>query len=571
VSPEQSSPNGRTVTATGALLPDLTALVESFPAPALLVDGFGSIQAMNDAGAAFAGLLDDHDGNQLRHLILAVATSDAGAQHRIRLSEARGAAVLDLTALPSADGAVALFLRDVSLETNLITALKDSRGRYKDLVACSSDFSWETDRDGQFVFVSPDGALGYAAEELVDGPSDRLIKGTRPGAEAAMMAPFRATEALNGLDIELKDRHGAVGWFRVAAMPIIDEAGQWQGARGVCRDVTKARRDHLELMRAERMARLENAIFRAFRREVDAEKVPAAAAAALANAIDGALALVFRMTGEGTLSMLGEAPDLEEDLLTNLGRSAQRMLAEPGDQDQSRETALGGSLMMVRCEHRGDVKGALCLHRRPEEGPWTDEERFLADRVAAHLGIAIVQIEALEALQSLSQTDPLTGLLNRRAFYERIAKRLAHQRRTKRTAALLFVDLDNFKPINDGYGHNAGDQLLCDVAALLARRSRAGDLIARFGGDEFCLWLDEVTAEGAQVKAANLVEEITQLTTGKDGEPAGLGLSIGIAVTDPRSEETVDHLLDRADRAMYETKNAGKGGYTAAPSAKITG
>jgi len=550
-------------------MPDLTALVEGFPAPALLVDGFGTVRALNDAGAPFAELFEDHDGNQLRHLILAVASAEAGAQHRIRLSEARGAAVLDLTALPSADGTVALFLRDVSLETNLITALKDSRGRYKDLVACSSDFSWETDKDGQFVFVSPDTVLGYAAEELVEGPSDRLIKGTRPGTEAAMMAPFHATEPVTGLDIELKDRHGAVGWYRVAAMPIIDESGQWQGARGVCRDVTKARRDHLDLMRGERMARLENAIFQAFRQEADAEKVPAAAAAALAEAIDGALALVFRMTADGALTMLGEAPELEDDLTANLHGVARRMVAEPGDRDRPTETALGGSVLMARCEHRGAVKGMLCLHRRPEEGPWTDEERFLTDRVAAHLGIAIVQIEALEALQHLSQTDPLTGLLNRRSFYERISRRLTHQRRTKRTAALLFVDLDNFKPINDGYGHYAGDQLLCDVAALLARRSRAGDLIARFGGDEFCLWLDEVSAEGAQVKAANLVEEITRLSTGEGGEPAGLGLSIGIAVTDPRSEETVDHLLDRADRAMYETKNAGKGGYTAALPAKI--
>ncbi len=133
----------------------------------------------------------------------------------------------------------------------------------------------------------------------------------------------------------------------------------------------------------------------------------------------------------------------------------------------------------------------------------------------------------------------------------------------------MFVDLDNFKPINDGYGHNAGDQLLCDVAALLTSRSRTGDLIARFGGDEFCLWLDEVSAEGALAKAGNLVEGISRLTTGENCEPAGLGLSIGIAVTDPRSEETVDHLLDRADRAMYETKKAGKGGYTTALPAKL--
>ena len=267
--------------------------------------------------------------------------------------------------------------------------------------------------------------------------------------------------------------------------------------------------------------------------------------------------------------MLGEPSEMADDLVANMCLCAQRMLAEQGDQDRSMETALGGSLMMARCEHRGEIKGVLCLHRRSEEGQWSEEEQFLAERVAAHLGIAIVQVEALEGLQRLSQTDPLTGLLNRRAFHQRIDKRLAHHRRTERTAALLFVDLDNFKPINDGYGHYAGDQLLCDVAALLIRRSRAGDLIARLGGDEFCLWLEEVTAEGAQVKASNLVEEITLLTAGDTNESAGLGLSVGIAMTDPRSAETADQLLDRADRAMYETKNFGKGGYTTAPPAKI--
>jgi diguanylate cyclase (GGDEF)-like protein len=167
-----------------------------------------------------------------------------------------------------------------------------------------------------------------------------------------------------------------------------------------------------------------------------------------------------------------------------------------------------------------------------------------------------------------SRSDPLTGTLNRRSFDEALAAQLAHARRYKRSGALLLVDLDRFKQINDEFGHAVGDEALRAVSRVLSANLREtdtvgrdeGGLVARLGGDEFALLLPETDAAGAEVVAERLVDAIAMEPLEIGGRPVRLGVSVGAAPFGGGDFPTAEDLLAAADRAMHVVKAAGGGG-----------
>lgn len=173
-----------------------------------------------------------------------------------------------------------------------------------------------------------------------------------------------------------------------------------------------------------------------------------------------------------------------------------------------------------------------------------------------------------QELELLSRSDPLTGVFNRRRFDEALEAQLAHARRYGRSGALLIVDLDRFKQINDEFGHAAGDEALRAVARLLAANLRqtdvlardAGGLVARLGGDEFALLLPEVDAAGAEAVAGRLVEALAAEPLEIAGERVQIGISVGVSTFAEGDFPTAEELLAAADRAMYVVKAAGGGG-----------
>jgi diguanylate cyclase (GGDEF)-like protein len=157
--------------------------------------------------------------------------------------------------------------------------------------------------------------------------------------------------------------------------------------------------------------------------------------------------------------------------------------------------------------------------------------------------------------------DPVTGLPNRALFVDRVRHRLARSRRDNEGMAVIFLDLDDFKTINDSLGHAAGDQVLQAVAHRLTATIRASDTVARFGGDEFALLLEEV---GSVQEAADTAERIMEAI----GQPVSVAdkqltvhCSMGISVLDDDSPADSDELLRDADAAMYIAKRDGKDGY----------
>jgi len=152
----------------------------------------------------------------------------------------------------------------------------------------------------------------------------------------------------------------------------------------------------------------------------------------------------------------------------------------------------------------------------------------------------------------MADHDALTGLFNRRRFEEELERHVAYGRRYGTDGALLLLDLDDFKRVNDGYGHRAGDRVLTSVAGVLRQRLRESDVLARFGGDEFAVLMPHGSRDEAAELAALLAEAISGEVETPDGP---LHASVGFAVFE--EDTTSDGILSRADDAMYADKGHG--------------
>ncbi|MCL4368580.1 MAG: diguanylate cyclase, partial [Actinobacteria bacterium] len=167
--------------------------------------------------------------------------------------------------------------------------------------------------------------------------------------------------------------------------------------------------------------------------------------------------------------------------------------------------------------------------------------------------------QAADTIERLAYHDPLTGLANRRLFDDRLGMALAHARRTHDPLAVLFLDLDQFKAINDSLGHRTGDKVLRAVAERLKGLVRGEDTVARLGGDEFVLLLLDAAEEDV-LSAAERVLEAVRAPVLLDRERVDLTVTIGIA-TSCGGGETVEMLLQQADLAMYAAKSDGGNAY----------
>src|ERR1044071_3962301 len=157
-----------------------------------------------------------------------------------------------------------------------------------------------------------------------------------------------------------------------------------------------------------------------------------------------------------------------------------------------------------------------------------------------------------EAAQSAAQSDPLTGLANRRAFHDSLRMALARSRRSGNDLAVLFLDLDRFKQVNDKFGHAAGDRLLKHVALRLRSCVRQSDTVARVGGDEFVVLLEDLRDREHAVAVVEKIIEEMHRPLNLEGFDLEVTTSIGLAYAHAGADG--DSLLKRADKALYEAK-----------------
>src|SRR5579871_2545257 len=170
-------------------------------------------------------------------------------------------------------------------------------------------------------------------------------------------------------------------------------------------------------------------------------------------------------------------------------------------------------------------------------------------RLRAELAAALKRIEELQAS---ADTDFLLGIPNRRGFERELARALAYIKRYRAFGALIVLDVDRLKPINDAFGHAAGDQVLKAIVGVLTSQVRSSDIVGRLGGDEFALLLWNLGETDAKAKAAALEETIDALTFQFGGSTITAGASAGVAMLGSHAE--VSRALEEADSAMYRRK-----------------
>jgi diguanylate cyclase (GGDEF)-like protein len=174
----------------------------------------------------------------------------------------------------------------------------------------------------------------------------------------------------------------------------------------------------------------------------------------------------------------------------------------------------------------------------------------------------VTERERIQArLRHLADHDPLTGLLNRRRFEEELADRLAEATRYGTGGAVLLLDIDNFKLINDSLGHHAGDAVIVSVAERLSEELRETDVLARLGGDELAVLLPHADQERARMVAEKLVEGVRGHRTAFKGDGLRVTTSIGVAVMSSSETQTAEELMMQADIAVYDAKAAGRDRY----------
>lgn len=259
----------------------------------------------------------------------------------------------------------------------------------------------------------------------------------------------------------------------------------------------------------------------------------------------------------------GQGPRPAESLLADhcwgLRRGHEHRVDDPEDPLRCRHHGGDGDASAHSClplMALGERLGLLSLSWRAEAG-WAPDPVLLRS-LAEQIGLAIGNVRLREELRRQAQHDPLTGLLNRRQLDEHLRQRGGEYIRTGRGCSLLLLDLDYFKTINDRFGHEAGDRVLQEAAALFRRCARVEEAVFRLGGEEFVMVLATEDPEEAQRAAERIRSQMQALRVSRRGQilPA-VTVSIGIACL-PGDSGDIPSLLNMADEALYAAKDGGR-------------
>lgn len=445
-------------------------------------------------------------------------------------------------------------------DPGLCGALLESRQRWRDFASLAADLLFETDAAGRFAFLAPEAPLGWAADALLGRPGRDLLAVPDPD-------PFRRQEATRGLQAWLRRPDGGSACFSLDLVPLHDPAGRFLGLRGCGRDISAAMTEAATQAAALRRAEALQSLVSRVRREVLAPRMLTATLEALQEALGcaGAAVLAWSQGGDpAAIHRQGADPaPLLAGLTPGHGQGRPAFLAGPG----------GEPLALVPQAPQGGPPQALLAWRGAGQRGFDADDRHMLVALSDLLFVVLGNLALQQRLECQARTDALTGLLNRRAFLEELGRRLRRQaqdplRAGRAEGALVFLDLDNFKPINDRLGHEAGDAALVAVGRLLRALIRPTDLAARLGGDEFALWLEETDEAGAALRAAAIGAAAARIEGLPQDATPPLTFSLGCAIRRPGLAETPEALIARADAAMYAAKRGGRNRWVlAAPDA----
>ena len=431
-------------------------------------------------------------------------------------------------------GQVTLALQTAALTEQIYRAR--SERRFRALVELSSDLVLVVGLDGYISFVSPaiGQVLGLSEHDLLgQSPLARVHPGDEALARALLDRTWAIATATDRTEVRLRQGDGTFGWFEVHAQNL-SEDDQIGGVVMHIHDVTDRKQAELRLLESE-------ARFRALVQH----------AGDVVMVLDSALRFSYlspsagRLLGCGSKELVGTP--LADLLHVTNGNDAAGLIRK--GISSRREVP-----MELRLRHSSGRLVSL-------DTTVTDLRHDPAVQGIVLNGRDIADRQQLEReLRYKALHDPLTGLANRTLFIELTADTLDHHRDST-ALAVLFIDLDDFKTVNDGMGHMMGDALLIEMAARLRHSLRPADTAARLGGDEFAVLVEGITGtEQAQQVAERILASLSEPVM-LEGHELRVGASVGVALTRSTADgrHTAEELLRDADMAMYRAKLTGKG------------
>lgn len=453
--------------------------------------------------------------------------------------------------------------------------LHESEEKFEKISASAQDAIICMDNDGNISFwnKAAETIFGYTAQEALGKNLHRLIVPERfLEAHLSAFPAFKETGqgAALGKTLELTAiRKGQEEFAIEIALSSSLIAGKWNGI-GVLRDITERKKNQQEIERALNIQRVLDTI-------LNISLPPLTLKEVLYKALDAVLSIpAFSLLSQGSIFMVAEdAPHLEMVAQRNLPEVLLTSCAVlPFDRCLSGKAAATPEIVFfdhIGAEHENSHEGMqpyghYCipilsegtllgvLNVYVEAGHiGNDSEKKYLKTIADTLAVVIERKQAEEKLLKLAHNDPLTGLPNRTLFQDRLEQALALAHRHQQQLAVLFLDLDHFKEVNDTLGHDMGDMLLVETANRLLSCVRKSDTVARMGGDEFTVILAELnTLESAEHVAKSILSALLEPFE-FDGKRCSVGCSIGIALY-PEHGMDSETLLRNADAAMYQAK-----------------
>jgi len=429
---------------------------------------------------------------------------------------------------------------DITAEYEAEQALRDRERRLSKALHTARVGDWRWDLQSGRLFWSEEiyriwGVLPESFEPDVETVMGWLAPAERARVEGLMA---KVTEENRPIEYEFCGRRpdGALRHVWIEVVPEADASGPVTGLFGVCRDVTEEKRVEAALRASEERFRDFAESASDWLWEMDAE-------------------FRFSYISERVRSIAGSEPGWF------IGRRRHEVVPDATDE--------AWQAHIRDLEARRPFRNFMYRFVRPDGiVRWfkvSGVPVFDADgRFAGYRGTGsdiTDQVEAETQVRHLAHHDPLTGLPNRTLFQDRLQQALAHARRSGRQVAVLQLDLDRFKDVNDTLGHAAGDHLLREAATRLLGCVRETDTVARLGGDEFAIILTELTeSTGAARVAREVVEELSRPVT-YHGQTIHSGTSVGVTVF-PADGENPEQLLKNADIALYEAKDGGRSAYS---------
>jgi diguanylate cyclase (GGDEF)-like protein/PAS domain S-box-containing protein len=449
------------------------------------------------------------------------------------------------------------------------------------------ELAWMKDRDLRIIAVNERTAqrLNTTREQVI-GKTDHDI--ARPDlAERHRQEDLEVIRTGTTLRFDEEGRYGTNRWYEVVKTPVFDDDGQVIGVTGIARDIT-------ERKQTEEALRQSNARLQSLVHELEQRGLARAALNELGsvlgvcNTLDEGLRAMSRDLGSlfpggaGALYWLYQHP-AEGSVVAEFGdRASCAGSVRPHECWALRRgkphdcTPARGDLV---CEHlkapaqpytcapllvRGQLLGLLYCEMPQQTGDaalaaeqqvaW----RQWAASVAEYLALALSNLILRETLETQARHDPLTDLYNRRYMEEALEREVRRAERSRRPMGVVMLDLDYFKRYNDTLGHEAGDRLLVALANVLRTQVRAGDIVCRYGGEEFLVILPETTPDLVVQRAEQLRRSVAdQLRDPSDGRVGPVTLSLGVAVY-PLHAGSGAELVRAADAALYRAKSNGR-------------